>query len=52
MTIALSCWLTWLIGIVKLFTKVRKLTSAPSVSPVAPLTASAPPTSAHSTYAT
>lgn len=49
MTILFNCWLTWLMGMLKLLLKVKKLASLPKVNPAKPPSAIAPPTIAHTT---
>ena len=46
---AFSCWLIWLMGILKLRLNVRKLASPPNVNPPMPFSASTPPTIAQTT---
>ena len=49
MTTLFSCWLTWLIGILKLRLKVRKLAKPPRVNPPVWFMARIPPRIAQAT---
>ena len=49
-TMELSCWDTWEMGILKLLLRVMKVATVPSVVPPMPLIASAPPSRAIRAY--